>query len=63
VRITVGTNGQFYSLGRRGAMKTKDGLEALIKADIAAGKFGEMAPQVASQLVDFVKKAYDALQE
>jgi hypothetical protein len=34
----------------------------LIRADIASGKFGEMAPIVAGELVNIAKQAYQALQ-
>jgi hypothetical protein len=63
LKISVGSNGQFYSLRRRGAMKTWDAMNALLKADIATGKFGDMAPELSSQMINLAKKAYDALQE
>jgi hypothetical protein len=63
LKISVGKNGQFYSVGHSGAMKTLDGMQALLKADMAAGKFGEIAPQVATQLLDLAKKAYDAIKD
>jgi hypothetical protein len=63
IKISVGKNGQYYSLGRQGAMKTWDGVKAKIMGDIAASKFGDIAPEIASQLIDNAKKAYDAAQE
>ncbi|GHT80194.1 hypothetical protein FACS1894130_11000 [Spirochaetia bacterium] len=63
LQITVGKNGQFYEVGRRGAMNSWEGMQKLIRADIAANKFGDIAPEAASQLLNMVKKAYDALQE
>lgn len=60
--IRVGKNGLYYSLGRRGAMQTWETTQALIRADIAASKFGDLAPEVVDQLINKAKDAYDALQ-
>ena len=49
--------------GRRGAMATWDAMKALIEFDIADSVFGDLAPEVAQQLIGEAKKAYDALQE
>jgi RHS repeat-associated protein len=61
IKISVGKNGQYYSADRRGALGKWDAMQTLIKADIASGKFGEIAPEAANQLVNLAKKAYDAL--
>jgi hypothetical protein len=37
-------------------------MQTLIRADITAGKFGEMVPIVAGELVNIAKHAYQALQ-
>lgn len=60
--IHAGRNALYYSLGRRGAMKTWEAAQALIRADIASSNFGELAPEVVDQLINKAKDAYDALQ-
>jgi RHS repeat-associated protein len=61
VSISVGKNGRYYELGRRGALNTKDALRALVAADIANGIFGNLAPEVASQLLKEANKAIEEL--
>jgi hypothetical protein len=61
INISVGKNGRYYSAGHRGALNTWDATQTLLKADIAAGKFGEIAPEAASQLLNLTKKAFDVL--
>ncbi|MCL2130053.1 MAG: hypothetical protein FWH35_06860, partial [Treponema sp.] len=61
LQINIGKNGLYYSLGRRGAMQTWRATKALIKADIALGKFGEVSPQIAGEIVNMAKQAYKAV--
>jgi len=63
MKISVGKNGMYYSLGRSGTMKTRDGFQALLKSDIASSKFGDLAPEVASQLLKTALKAFDEMQK
>jgi len=63
IRINRGRNGLFYSKGRRGALKTRDAITRLIRADIAAGKLGEITPIVAGEIIDMAGLAYEALSD
>lgn len=59
IGISVGKNGRFYEIGRRGAMKTKDAFRALVAADIASGVFGDLIPEVSEQVLEKALKAFD----
>jgi hypothetical protein len=63
IKISVGKNGRYYSLDRRGAMGSRDAIRLLIAADIADSSFGDLAPEVAEQLLNKAMEAYDKLQE
>lgn len=53
INVTIGKNGRYYELGRRGALKSKKAIQKLVKKDIAEGYFGQnIAPELASQIVD-----------
>ena len=53
INVTIGKNGRYYELGRRGALKSKKAIQKLLKKDIAEGYFGQnIAPELASQIVD-----------
>ena len=57
VGISVGKNGLYYMKGRRGALKTIDGIRKQLYKDLVEGYFGQaIAPEVASQMVDAVMK-------
>ncbi|WP_315451184.1 RHS repeat-associated core domain-containing protein, partial [uncultured Treponema sp.] len=57
VGISVGKNGLYYMKGRRGALKTIDGIRKQLYKDLVEGYFGQaIAPEVASQMVDTVMK-------
>nr|WP_253685081.1 hypothetical protein [Treponema sp. OMZ 792] len=57
ISISVGKNGLYYMKGRRGALKTIDGLRKQLYKDFVEGYFGEkMAPGAASQMADYVMK-------
>ena len=44
-------------------MKTWAAIQIKIQADIASGTFGEIAPGLASQLLNEAKKSYEKSQE
>lgn len=58
INVTIGKNGRYYELGRRGALKSKKAIQKLVKKDIAEGYFGQnIAPELAAQIVDKVGEA------
>jgi len=55
INISIGKNGLYYMKGRRGALKTVDGIRKQLMKDFTEGYFGQkIAPEVASQLTDAV---------
>ncbi|WP_253707799.1 RHS repeat domain-containing protein [Treponema sp. OMZ 799] len=55
INIKIGKNGLYYMKGRKGALKTIDGLRKQLYKDFVEGYFGEaIAPELASQVVDKV---------
>ena len=55
INISIGKNSLYYMKGRRGALKTVDGIRKQLMKDFTEGYFGQkIAPEVASQLTDAV---------
>ena len=62
IRITVGSTGRYYEVGRRGAIKTEEALRKILAKDIASGYFGEyIIPEIASQIVNIAVEAFEVL--
>jgi hypothetical protein len=61
IRINVGKNGQYYEIGRRGAINTREALRRFVTADIANGTFGKLNTEMAGQLLEKALKAFDEL--
>ena len=60
LKISIGKNGRYYSMGRRGAMQSKRAIRSLIAADIANSVFGNLAPEFANRILRLSMDAYDA---
>ncbi|MCL2805262.1 MAG: hypothetical protein FWD26_04925 [Treponema sp.] len=62
IKISIGRNGRYYSLGRRGALRTKTAIKQQIQGDIANSEFGKIAPSITEQLINKVTEAYNILE-
>ena len=63
IRITVGSTGRYYEVGRRGAIKTEEALRKLLVKDIADGYFGQSVIPNAPSIIDQAVKVYRKLTE
>ena len=63
IRITVGSTGRYYEVGRKGAIKTEEALRKLLVKDIADGYFGQSVIPNAPSIIDQAVKVYRKLTE
>ena len=63
IRITVGSTGRYYEVGRRGAIKTEEALRKLLVKDIADGYFGQSVIPNVPSIIDQAVKVYRKLTE
>ena len=61
IHVTVGSNGKYYEIGRRGAIKTEKALRKLLAKDIASGYFGQNVIPNAPDIIEEAVKAYKKL--
>ena len=61
IHVTVGSNGKYYEIGRRGAIKTEKALRKLLAKDIASGYFGQEVIPNAPAIIEEAIKAFRQL--
>jgi hypothetical protein len=61
--IHKGSNGQYYSAGRCGAMNTQTAENLIFLREIFTSRFGDIAPDFAEKIVDLLWSKYEKTQK